>query len=354
MTSGHDVADARLHREVAALHRRGLTVEVLGLGVASSGPPEATNRTWRRGGGARRAWHAVTLPLHARGQVVVALDPDSAAGARVARRLRRIVGRRSALVADVHEDYDLLLKDRTWASGLRGAIAALWARLGIRAARAADLLVVADEHLMRDEPHRLVVRNLADLTMLPRPGERDPSPRALYIGDLRRSRGLFAMLDAVEAAPGWALDLVGPLAPEDRDAFLARIASPLLADAVHWHGRQPPRESWTHATGAWVGLLLLDATPAFRDAIPSKLYEYLACGLAVVSTGLPRSAEVLASTGAGAVVTDARGAADCLSRWLADPAELDRVRAAARAAGEVYVTGDDLTAFADAVAALLT
>jgi hypothetical protein len=31
LTSGHDVADARLHREVAALRRAGLRVEVLGL-----------------------------------------------------------------------------------------------------------------------------------------------------------------------------------------------------------------------------------------------------------------------------------------------------------------------------------
>ncbi|GEA83517.1 hypothetical protein CWIS_16015 [Cellulomonas sp. A375-1] len=353
VTSGHDVADARLHREAAALQRAGLRVEVLGLGAASSGPPGATTRTWPRRGALRRAWYALTLPLRTSGDVVVALDPDSAAGARVAQRLRRVVGRRTALVTDVHEDYELLLKDRAWASGLRGGGAAISARLGSRAARRADLLVVADDHLMPDAAHRLVVRNLADTSMLPAPTPPGATPRAVYIGDLRRSRGLFAMLDAIEAAGGWELDLVGPIAPADREEFLERLASPELSGVVRWHGRQPPREAWTFASGAWVGFLMLDATPAFRDAIPSKLYEYLACGLAVIATDLPRSAAVVRETRAGVVVADTGQAAQALRAWAADPAELERLRTAALAAADSYVAGEDLASFADAVARLV-
>ena len=353
VTSGHDVADARLHREVAALQRVGLAVEVLGLGAVTSGPPGAIVRTWPRRGAVRRAWYAVALPLRTRGDVVVALDPDSAAGARLARFLRRVVGRRTALVTDVHEDYELLLQDRAWASGARGAFAAVSARLGSRAARRSDLLVVADEHLLPDAERRLVVRNLADTSMLPAPAAPAARPRAVYIGDLRRSRGLFAMLDAVEAAGGWELDLVGPIAPADRDEFLARLASPALADVVRWHGRQPPREAWTFATGAWAGFLLLDSTPAFRDAIPSKLFEYLACGLPVVTTDLPRSAAVVRETGAGVVVADADEAAAALRAWVADPAAHEALRTAALAAADSYVAGEDLLSFADAVQGLV-
>ncbi|CAM5781456.1 Glycosyl transferase family 1 domain-containing protein OS=Cellulomonas persica OX=76861 GN=CPE01_08880 PE=4 SV=1 [Cellulomonas persica] len=353
VTSGHDVADARLHREAAALQRAGLRVEVLGLGAAGSGPPGARTRTWPRRGVTRRAWYALTLPLRTSGDVVVALDPDSAAGARLAQRLRRVGGRRTALVTDVHEDYELLLKDRAWASGLRGAVAAVSARLGSRAARRADLLVVADDHLMPDAERRLVVRNLADTSMLPAPTDPGPTPRAVYIGDLRRSRGLFAMLDAVEAAGGWELDLVGPIAPADREEFLARLASPQLSGVVRWHGRQPPREAWTFARGAWVGFLMLDATPAFRDAIPSKLFEYLACGLAVITTDLPRSAAVVRETRAGVVVADSQEAAQALRAWAADRSEHERLRTSALAAADSYVAGEDLASFADAIARLV-
>ena len=84
------------------------------------------------------------------------------------------------------------------------------------------------------------------------------------------------------------------------------------------------------AAGAAVGMVLLDPTPAFVAGLPSKLYEYLACGLAVLGTPLPRQAQLLGSTGAGRVVADVAGAADVLNEWAADPTGLDACRAAAR------------------------
>lgn len=331
VTSGHDVADARLHRQVAALERAGLRVEVLGLGDPAAGPPEATVRAWVRRGGVVRAWRAMTLPWRAEGAVIVTLDPDAAVGALVCRALRRLVPgvRRIRTVADVHEDYLLLLQDRTWARGLRRPVARLFARAGMAAARRADLTVVADDGLLRGAPRRVVLRNLPDPSMLPAPSDPDPRPRAIYIGDLRRSRGLFAMLDAVADAPGWELDLVGPVAAEDRREAQARLADPGLADRVRWHDRLAPREAWAIARGAWVGLLLLDDTPAFRLAVPSKLFEYLACGLAVLATPLPRVAEMLAATGAGVVVEDPSGAAEQLRRWSSRPEDLVSLRASA-------------------------
>lgn len=346
VTSGHDVADARLHREVAALVRAGLRVEVLGLGEASAGPPDAVVRARPRRSGVRRALDAALLPWRASGRVLVALDPDSTATAVV----RRLVSRgRVRVVADVHEDYEALLRDRAWAVGLRALGGRVWARLGLAAARRADLLVVADHHLLSGSPSRLVLRNLPDVSMLPGPTERDEQPRALYVGDLRRSRGLFAMLDAVAAAPGWSLDLVGPVAERDTADLEARLAAPALAGRVRLHGRRPPREAWELARGAWVGLLLLEDTPAFRAAVPSKLYEYLACGLAVVTSDLPRAAEIVRSTGTGAVVADAAEAARTLEAWAADPAAVDEHRRSAVTAAAPWVDGVEVAAFARAV-----
>ena len=107
VTSGHDVADARLHRLSAAFQRGGLAVQVLGLGAASQGPVGAEVRTWPRGGLGRRAALAAWLPWLARGRVVVALDPDALLAAWPACLLRR-----RRLVADVHEDYAALVADR--------------------------------------------------------------------------------------------------------------------------------------------------------------------------------------------------------------------------------------------------
>jgi glycosyltransferase involved in cell wall biosynthesis len=353
VSTGHDVADARLHRVVAALVRRGLVVEVIGLGDPAAGPSAARTRTVARRGLFARAADAAIKPWQARGRAVVVLDPDLVPGA----RLRRALRRRDVLVVDVHEDYARLLEDRPWADGLRGRVARGLVAVSTRAAAGADLTVVADTHLpplrARD---RLVVRNLPDATMLPAPGDLAEQPRALYVGDVRASRGLWAMAAAVERAPRWCLDVVGPVAAADRERLDRWLATSPHAARFRLLGRLPPQDAWYAAEGAWAGLSLLDSTPAFIGALPSKLFEYRACGLAVVATDLPRQRDWIDEAGTGAVVPagppDQVGAAVAavLERWADDPAP---VRAARAAAELVRSEPNEYDRLADAVLALL-
>lgn len=350
VTSAHDVADARLHREVAALLRAGLTVEVLGLGDVAAGPPGATVVTSARGGLASRGLRAAVLPWRAHGRAVIALDPD------LVPSLRLLALKRRKTVVDVHEDYASLLADRAWANGAAGAVARALVAVATRLAGGADLTVVADDHVPPGvAAQRLVLRNLPDLSMLPAGVTEQPAdqpPRALYVGDLRASRGLFAMLDAVAAADRWTLDLVGPVAAADQPRLDAWLAASPAADRIRLHGRLAPREAWALASGASAGLLLLEPTPAFVSSVPSKLYEYLACGLAVLATPLPRPAELLADAGAGELAATPADAATILRTWLADPAALDARRAAARGWSAQHLLTDPYAEFAARVADL--
>ena len=329
VTSGHDVADARLHREVAALRRAGLTVEVLGLGDPAAGPEFALVRTWARGSMLSRAVRAARLPFLARGRVLLTLDPDVVPAALVAGLVRR-----RRVVADVHEDYVALLADRAWVPGpLLGLLRRLAAATVGLTGRAA-LTVVADEHvppLAAGCRRRLVVRNLPDPSLLPKPAlvVKDPAPRAVYIGDVRTSRGLRTMVGAIALAPSWRLDIVGPVAAADQAWLEARLARPDVAGRVALHGRKPPRAAWEIAVESSVGMILAQDTPAFRDAVPTKLYEYLAMGLAVLATPLPRMAAMLDGVAAASLVADAEEAAEALRGWSAAPAELARARTAA-------------------------
>ncbi|MEO8556426.1 MAG: glycosyltransferase [Actinomycetota bacterium] len=331
VTTGHDVAAERLHREVAALRRAGLVVEVLGLGDPSAGPADATVRAARRTGMFQRAWRAVVWPFRSSGRVILTIDPDTVPSALVAAWALR-----KRLVSDVHEDYLSLLADRSWLRWPMGPAIRALTRAVIRLSGHADLTVVADDHvppaatMCRD---RLVVRNLPDLTMLPEvsgAGDEHSPLRAIYIGDLRGSRGGRDAVEAVALAPGWALDLVGS-APAGEAAWLEqRLSRPDVAGRVRWHGRQPPERAWQLARGAHVGLTLLADTPAFRAAVPTKVYEYLACGLAVVTSPLPRVVELVSTAGAGWVVDGAAATGQLLRDLAADrPLLADRMRAAA-------------------------
>lgn len=362
ITSGHDLADARLHREVAALVADGVRVEVLALGHGIDAPRGSSARTWRRRGPAGRAALAAEMAARARGRVLLTHDPDSAVAAAAA---ARTTGRR--LVVDVHEDYAALLHDRGWARrmhGVPGSVARGLVRTFAEVATRADLTVVADDHVppLRAR-HRLLLPNVPYPGMLPTPSDPDPRPRAIYVGDVRASRGLFAMLAALRAAPDWTLDVVGPVAPADRPALEAALgADPDLAGRIRLHGRRPPVPAWSGAAGAWCGLVLLSDTPAFRRAVPSKLAEYLACGLPVVTTALPRQSDVVGTTGAGVVVPTGDDAqvgaavAEVLRGWARQPDTLSATRDAARREGVRGAVAEAPTlyrGFADAVSDLL-
>ena len=71
LATGHDVADARLHRLAAVLISECLSVEVRGLGTSSAGPPGAIVRTSDRRSLFRRAVRAALLPWVARGWVLI-------------------------------------------------------------------------------------------------------------------------------------------------------------------------------------------------------------------------------------------------------------------------------------------
>jgi glycosyltransferase involved in cell wall biosynthesis len=334
VTTAHDVADARLHRLVMVLTSHGLRVEVLGLGRPERGPVASDVRTWRRHGLVIRAAMAALAPWSIRGRVMMVLDPELVLPALVRRQVtHRNRSPRAGrwLVADVHEDYVLALQDRSWAHGPAAAVGAGVAHLSRLLAQRADLTLVADDHVppLRAR-NRLVLPNLPLAELLPPPSTRDRQPRALYVGDVRRSRGLQTMMSALERSPDWLLDVVGPVALDDRAWLRAWQQQSPARDRVRFHGRRPPREAWSFASGAWVGLSLLTPTPAFTAAMPTKILEYLACGLAVLSSPLPRPTRLLQHSGAGLVTETPQQVSDVLQSWSTDPVPLDEHRDAAR------------------------
>ncbi|MBV9369835.1 MAG: hypothetical protein JO074_08400, partial [Frankiales bacterium] len=78
-----------MHRLVNALVRRGLSVEVVGLGDPAGAPPGvASIVTHPRTGLPRRLRDALSLPWTAHGRVLVVIAPELVPSAWLARRLR--------------------------------------------------------------------------------------------------------------------------------------------------------------------------------------------------------------------------------------------------------------------------
>lgn len=269
-------------------------------------------------------WRALTLPWRLP-EALMVIDPELLPSAFLATRVRRV-----PLVVDVHEDYAKVARDRPWARGPIGPMAALFAHVATLIAARAELTSVADEHLPPQRArHRIVVRNLPRRGEIPR-SERNEHPRAIYIGDVRPSRGLFTMIDAISLAPAWELDIVGNVSEIPHGDIHKILQERGLSERVRLHGRLVPSEAWAVARGAWCGFALLHDTPAYREAMPTKVYEYLGAGIPVIATALPRVAALLEAAQAGRTGDSAEQVAAILRDWQVSPATVDGLASNAR------------------------
>ena len=332
ISAGAPLADARLHRIANSLIGSGLTVEILAPGKAEDAPEGAIIRKIHSGKGFHWRLHrAFYSPWMAKGEVLYCLAPEAQLFTWIACKVRSKI-----YCADIFEDYLTLLRDRAWARrffGIPGRIASAISRLATIISSKATVTTVADQQVPPfHAKQRIVLRNLPDKRHLTQSGAISTNPRAIYIGDVRESRGLHTMLGAAVIATNWSFDIVGPIS--DADAawiHLWAIANEDASARVHFHGRQTPRNSWKLAEGAWVGLSLLKPTPAFIAAIPSKLYEYMSVGLATISTSLPRCKELIEQSGSGAIADNPEEVATILQLWEKDLPAIKKIRGQALA-----------------------
>jgi glycosyltransferase involved in cell wall biosynthesis len=104
---------------------------------------------------------------------------------------------------------------------------------------------------------------------------------AIYTGGLARVRGLIQMVEA-SAMSGIALHLAGSTDGEGQ-AFLAHGVPP----QVDVHGYVSHTESLKLQAKARLGMSLLQPHKQYFNAIPTKVFEFLAAGLIVISSDFP-------------------------------------------------------------------
>lgn len=149
-------------------------------------------------------------------------------------------------------------------------------------------------------PRVLTLPNVADLDAYPRPGSALPEPRELailprprivYLGNLAAFKVDLALLaQAVRRRPGFAWVFIG-------DIGLGEAATPVAElrglPNVYLLGPQPRARLAEFLHHCDVALIPFIENETTRHSFPMKFFEYLACGLPVVSASLPSLREHL-------------------------------------------------------------
>lgn len=336
MTVAHPPEDARIrHREIRALLDYGHQITYAApFRAFGSGPmPEAPGLRpvdLRR---ARGAPHRRVLPvlgatwvaLHETAQhdVVLVHDPELLpvlAALKLTQWLRR---RPSILVWDVHEDLAAQVLMLRLPSCLKRVATTLMHAAESMAEGAFHLLLAETAYQERFRRQHPVVPNSVRVPNAPcQPAEVEP--RVVYVGALTRERGSAELIATAERLPSVTVEVIGNAKP-DVDTEL-RVAMRRLPN-LRYLGFVPNSEALERLPGALAGLSLLHDQPNYAHSQPTKIMEYMAHGVPVISTPNEASRKMVTAADAGAVIGygDVDAAVETIQRWDADRKERDRL-----------------------------
>ena len=300
ITAVHPAKDARIfYRMCRGLAARQIEVVLIAPG-AFDREPYLRRSDWnvRMAPASRplRAVLALRAALAEKADIYHFHDPELIPMGLVLKTLRPA----SAVVYDVHEDYPSMMRDKHWLPRwIRPAAASGVALANGLAGRWLDGIVVADQGVAGDfasiAPLKTFVHfNFPDLELF-KPLDGSPSaPVAdlVYLGGLSERAGIFVLLDALQILGQSGIRPSVRLAGyADGDEGMAALTRALLRrnleNQVQLHGRLAHSDVPLWLRSGRIGLVLLQAVPKFLKNIPSKMFEYWACGLPVLASDLP-------------------------------------------------------------------
>lgn len=219
----------------------------------------------------------------------------------------KLMGKR--VVYDVHEDVPKSIRGKTYLAGwVRGPLALVVGLVEQAAARAFDLVILARDDIadsFRGHPRTLLVRNYPSRVAFPRverPARSGGEFVVVYTGGLTVGRGAIEMVEAMgRVNPGVQARLVifgrfWPEALEHRVRALGGFAR------VDYRGWVPYEVLPQEMARADAGIVCFLPEPNNVNAGPTKLFEYMACGLPVVASDFPLWREVVEGNDCGLCV----------------------------------------------------
>lgn len=204
-------------------------------------------------------------------------------------------------VLDVHEDAAAAIGAKQWIPRiLHAPIYACVRGFERWAERRLPLLLAEYEYQERFRQVHPVVPNAVQV---PAKQPEAGAHKVVYLGALTIERGArevaeLGRLLSERYAGEVRLDVIGPAHGHAHQVIAKAHDEGILA----WHGFVPSNQALKMLDGALAGLSLLHDMPNYRHSMPTKILEYMAHAVPVISTPLPVAAELVREANSGRIV----------------------------------------------------
>ena len=332
-SSLHPVDDPRVfHKEAVSLakeHEVHLAAVAHGRSAAPGVELHPFKRSAGRIRGTLQAYQAITRVFRRlRPDVVHFHDPDL-----VPLCLWLCLFTRSKVVYDIHEDVTKTIVKKRWLPGpLKRPLGWMFGKIEVFAASRFDAVVLAEPYALDrfGQINAVIVRNFAPLVEAPRriPFSDDRPIRLIYVGGLAETRGILTLIEALDLTRVKAeLHLAGRFYSED---FRKRV----LTDRpdVHYHGVLSFGDVFNLLLQADIGMNCIHSVPSHVESLATKVFEYMAAGLPIITSDFPIWREIVEGAGCGVCVdpSDARAIARAVDDLARVPSQLTAMGQTAR------------------------
>lgn len=347
VTSIHPDFDARIWKHSRSLARAGMRVTLVSpWPVVTDGCANLVQRSFAR---VTRRWTRPWLVPWRVGRAMRSLLPEVdlvhfhdidllPAMAIVARRL--------PVIYDMHENYPDEMLVRQWIPKLARRPLAFLVRHGQRllARRVGSCILVVDSQIAdldQEGVRWLIVRNYASLDLLQSVADDHGNRPAtvVFTGGQHQTNGSGLMLDVAEILaremPALQWLATDRFASGDyRRWFESEILRRGLSDCFKLVPFVPSDQIMSVLNRGTIGISPNLRTPNQEKAIPTKLFEYMAAGLPIVTSDLPNQKRIIAESQGGILARPEEPAsfAAAIRRLVEDPALARRLGASGQRA----------------------
>ncbi len=308
ITSVHQPEDIRIfQKQCLSLNNSGHKVTLVATGAKSRFINGVYFKAFRKRGSALRRL-IFTLPsilfylIKNKFDIYHAHDPELVPVLLVLHFLGRKV------VYDMHENFPKEIKRKELPVIVKRAVLVIWP-LVEKISFSRINVIFAELSYKKDYPY---VANSVDILNMPllnileknKKNKKNTVFSIGYVGVVSESRFCLETLEVLHSLKKKGVtirfDCIGPISNQKTHVQIDKYCE--ILDEIYFYGQLPAKESWRIISRCHVGLAVLEDDPNYIESLPTKIFEYLAMNIPVITSNFPLYKSLTEDLGVGICV----------------------------------------------------